>query len=675
MRRRQQGNIVLTALFIAFFLFFLSVALIWTNRQDIALSLSMEHKLRARSAARSGAYEAFAWLREYGDLHKFTGKKFPGGAEVKVTLERRVATSKRGELLLIRSHGRSGPVSSYLTFHLLDVSIAGEENREKPRVLFLWQKREEDETAAETETTTESDGVAGYRTKKRVRVEESSSTGSSNEEKKTSKGTGAIYGDFILRGGGAGIGEGMVARGGPVFSVEEVEDLPPPAFLDYIPVYSEDRLQLFGWGPTFVVTPEAPGTVLRHLTYKDEAFGWVEIDPPDDLGNEEPANASEVFRMEVKLKDWTVASIYGIGPSVVDRAWVEPEPPTRYASDIEGAIGYGTPQEPGVLVEWDNRGPVVSPQHKFVTRGAIAAHEDSVYSHGWHYLYRPYKKGVPPEVTAVDGAILTRWPCLLRYTIDKGWEKVWSPLNDDGTVATTVRPDASVLAVSDTGKIFMVTEPNLAKGIQRRLLTVIDQKLDVGDFIPEGELIVYKEEPYLIPTNPIGSHILNFGAGKDIDFSSLPDELPEIYGELVDVTDTKHVLIGLPGGNAGQALDSSKMLAYTARPGYKFTYSIPADGPTAVEGDDIWTTIRVQVEIDEPSNEPGYVDPPFEEGIYETLARYDGENWHILPHGLRALLRDPNLQSTAEGVVSAVYEGLPEPINRYTIVGVDTKAF
>ena len=48
---------VITALFIAVFLFFLSVALLVANKQDIALSLSMEHKLKAEMAARSVAFE------------------------------------------------------------------------------------------------------------------------------------------------------------------------------------------------------------------------------------------------------------------------------------------------------------------------------------------------------------------------------------------------------------------------------------------------------------------------------------------------------------------------------------------------------------------------------------------------------------------------------------------
>ena len=66
--RKDRGNVILTALFVSIFLFFLSIALLWSNRQDIALSLSMEHKLKAQSEARSMAMEAYANLKEFGEL-------------------------------------------------------------------------------------------------------------------------------------------------------------------------------------------------------------------------------------------------------------------------------------------------------------------------------------------------------------------------------------------------------------------------------------------------------------------------------------------------------------------------------------------------------------------------------------------------------------------------------
>lgn len=51
MPKKRSGNLLLSALFIAAFLFFLSVALVVTNREDIRYTLLVDHKLRSSLAA------------------------------------------------------------------------------------------------------------------------------------------------------------------------------------------------------------------------------------------------------------------------------------------------------------------------------------------------------------------------------------------------------------------------------------------------------------------------------------------------------------------------------------------------------------------------------------------------------------------------------------------------
>ncbi|MEW6278560.1 MAG: hypothetical protein AB1758_08070 [Candidatus Eremiobacterota bacterium] len=63
---RRRGNILMMAVFIAVFLFFLSVALVTANRQDIMLSLSVDHRLRAQMAARAGSDVGLATARVKG---------------------------------------------------------------------------------------------------------------------------------------------------------------------------------------------------------------------------------------------------------------------------------------------------------------------------------------------------------------------------------------------------------------------------------------------------------------------------------------------------------------------------------------------------------------------------------------------------------------------------------
>lgn len=653
--RNKRGNIILTALFIAIFLFFLSVALIWTNRQDIALSLSMEHKLKAQSAARSGAYEAFARLREFGELGSYRGGILPGGAEVKVELVSLPPFGKRGDILLLRSRGQSGPVSSYLTLHLLDSRLSGEKNRDDKRVFFF------------------PGGGAAAAAEEGGEPSEASSSGK------------ALYGDFILQEGGPGVVEGMTANQGPAFFKR---DLPPatypPSFQDFLPVYSEDQQRLSAWGRVFVVAPPYPQvdggkpTELQYLTYNGTDFEIVSIDPPVELGDPEPepSEMQGAFIMDAPASGtWTTASVFGVGPNnVKTHVWTAEKPPTTNAGDIpEGEPFIGAPQQAGVLSDWSTISRL-KPQQKFATRGEIWPIQSSVYSHAWHYLYQQHRGNVPTPITALDGATFTRWPCILKYTIGGSWEKAWTPLEEDGSVKTEHRPDPSVLLVSEDGKIFSVTEarPNEP----RKLLTLSGKhQTTVGDEVPPGRLFLYRNQPYLIPNKAAKPGFLNLLRGDVIDFSTLPEFLPELYGEVVDVSGTEAIVTGIEGGYSGEPIDSSKRLSYTARPRVNFQYSFSPGVQVAVDGDDLWAVLNVTVDVVEPSFEKAYEQAPYSENTYSFFARYDGERWHILPNGLRTLLQNPSLSPPGSNVVAAIYPELPSQVNRYSIVSIDTNPF
>ena len=51
MKPKRRGNLLLSALFMSAFLFFLSVAIVVTNREDIRSTLLADHKMRAEFAA------------------------------------------------------------------------------------------------------------------------------------------------------------------------------------------------------------------------------------------------------------------------------------------------------------------------------------------------------------------------------------------------------------------------------------------------------------------------------------------------------------------------------------------------------------------------------------------------------------------------------------------------
>ena len=58
--RKERGNILVMAIFMSVFLFFLSVALVAQNRMDITLALSVDHRLQAQMAARAATNGACA---------------------------------------------------------------------------------------------------------------------------------------------------------------------------------------------------------------------------------------------------------------------------------------------------------------------------------------------------------------------------------------------------------------------------------------------------------------------------------------------------------------------------------------------------------------------------------------------------------------------------------------
>ncbi|MBM3465355.1 MAG: hypothetical protein FJX76_24945 [Armatimonadetes bacterium] len=73
---------LMTAIFISVFMFFLSVALVATNRQDVLLALTADSRYRAHMAARAGTAYALQVMRERSDWQTL----LTGGATVRGTL-------------------------------------------------------------------------------------------------------------------------------------------------------------------------------------------------------------------------------------------------------------------------------------------------------------------------------------------------------------------------------------------------------------------------------------------------------------------------------------------------------------------------------------------------------------------------------------------------------------
>ena len=619
----------------------------------------MEHKLKAQSAARTAAYEAYYRLRKEGTLAGFQSGTLDSGASYELELVTREPYGKRGEVLLVKARGKSGPVTSDLTLHLLETKIAGESHENDPRVLFFPSsviEAEDEESALETEIMPDPADEA--------------------EEK-----ANALFGEFTLEVGGPGVVASMQANEGPAF-VSEGTSLEPPSFEDTIPVHGGPNLK--GWGPVEVVAPEYPGTAegrptaLRLLKYNGKEFDWEEIDHPTELGDPGPQGMMGLLEMSAP-DSWTMSSVMGLTvaneegaptPKAFNFSWTEEKPPTLNAEDVDRVTtSEGVAIDP--IVEWKKS----QVQQKFQSRGAIFPVGESVYSHGWHYVYRPHDGSTPEEPTILHGSTLTRWPCVLKYSDGGGWEKVWSGLKESGVVISEIQPDPNVLLVTSNGKLYSTT-PN-SKEEERYLISLDSNGVKkLGDPISDGPIIMYRDEPYLLVSN---SYMMAFRnllrEGENIDFSTLPTYLPELSGEVVDVTGTEMLILGMDGGYQGEPLDSTKRLTYTARPQTDIVYSLDGKGKVAVDGPDLWAILNVIVDVSEPTFEKGYVSPPYPDGIRQTLARYDGQRWHILPNGIRACLRNDDLRAPSLNVVAALYPGMPVQKSRYTIIAEDTNPF
>jgi hypothetical protein len=463
--------------------------------------------------------------------------------------------------------------------------------------------------------------------------------------------------------------------------VPSQEEVPlPPAFEDYIPVFTMGGASLAASGPRTVVAPELvlPRSItsLGYLRYTGEEFQWEEIDTPVDLGTDISTMLNDLFptyKMESGNPGWNTATIRGIDDKLQTFSWAADKPPTERPSDVVPVPQPTAFAESAPLQDWS----LITPfdvQEQFVTRGSIAALGRSVYTHGWHYLYQPYRGPAPANLTFLEGSTLIRWPCLLRYEIDGGWSKVWTPLKNDGSVASEARPDPNVLLVGADQTLYSVTEPKNDE--PRRLLTFSGAtSADIGSIVPPGDLVLYQNKPYLIPARPDKPGLLDIGSGEVLGFETLPSQLVEISGEVVDVTGTEAIILGMEGAYQGEPLNSANRLTYTARPRIDLNYSIAPGNPVATDGEDLWAVIQIEIFVHEPTFEKAYTEPPVASGTRAVFARYDGERWHILPHGLRAALYDDDIGAPGAGVIAAHYEGLPPQVNRYSVISVDTNPF
>lgn len=649
--RKDRGNVILTALFVSIFLFFLSIALLWSNRQDIALSLSMEHKLKAQSEARSMAMEAYANLKEFGELRMTTERTSDNHVVSKLQLVSLPPFGDRGKVLLVQVRSTSGPVSCYMTLHLLETQFA--DNSYPNPVLFF--------------PGSESDA-------------------------------GAVYGDFKYNLLNEPLEGELFANRGPIFKKFPSAAETRAVFVDNPPVFMEDGSIAY-LGPAVITAPplgEGQESTFQWLQFQNGRLEYKDIPAPDNLtGKPLEVDPKSTLVELTGFGNWTNASVRGVGPQLIRASWIDSKPAASDIDEIRPSLvesgGLGT--EP--LTDTRSSSGV---QEWFIPTGAMTSQKSKLYTHAWHYLYKPFSGGAPEQVNALTAGIVTRWPCVLSYDTSSGtWSKEWAPLKESGDVTESRRPSQDVLMVADDGALYTVTENQ-----PRHLLTLEESgKVEVGPTVHSGSLFVYNNAPYLVTDNGYQ----NLKDESVIKVSGLPKVLPGQDGPVLAAPEIGIIAIDEAGTNdlsPDGVLEINGTDYKTVMPEYLLSYTL-ASGTPAVAGKNIYTPINVSIDLSAGTEIKAGANGLFDEDYFEaykpeggtTLAHYDGERWHILPNGLRAFLErerhlPPKDQRTAADdesgnkieappgsaqMVAASYAGLPANVNRYTIVSIDTRPF
>lgn len=664
--RRARGNIILTAIFISVFLFFLSIALIWTNRQDIQLSLAMEHKMKGEAAARSGAMRVYATLRNVGQPPVAMEGTLDNGAAWKAELVELPAEGDRGPLVLLHCRGTSGPLSSYYTMHLLKTDLGHPANAPERSLAFL--------------------KPTGGGTLK-VGSEQRASSGSPEEQKQSSEpvppelssSAKFLDAEFMLKSVDLAMGEGVdsaAAYQGPLFMSVNSTLLPPKFPLQavaYIPVFSLTTGALKAFGPVVLNAPPVTEKALSVLTVvQGDQLKWEMIPYPEsDEDPPQPAPIAALDFQDPNGSKWNTLGVHALEELGVTHSWRDEQPATREA-DEASELGTGEPFEIeiGKAIEWGAARPTPA-KRGYALRGSIAAYKDNVYSHAWEYLYLHYDGGpLAPPIPPTAGSVMIRWPCVRKYNLEsKKWTTAWSGLKDNGDVFSKEVPSDLALVANNEGVCWALSSDD-----PPRLLRLDPSgSVQVGPEVPSQKIFLYKEQPYTVSIDPKEPGIRNLVTKNLIGFDSLPAKIPEIAGPLIAEMPDEESNPGLsPLEISPLSGDPELPQMRTVRCPYEIRYEVDPDCSPASDGDDLYVNLKITVSKQAASYEVlGKFD--FNSGG-TILARYDGQRWHILPHGLIAVLTS-SVETPGPLIFALHYPGQEAAKSRYTVVAIDTDPF
>ncbi len=514
--RNRRGNVLITALFMAIFLFFLSVAMVSTNRMDISLGLSVDHRLKADAAARAGLNWALRTMRTEPDW----AKKLKQGAPVlesgaRIEVEVRARSNKDGSpfLLVVTSVGSSGLVSARHWAVVEEVT--------KPK-------------AARPETQIFS----------RSFIE--------NAGKIEDNGLAMLAQDFqwyLLSQLPTGSGEPntLEASGGPLFAfAPEGTAASPPSFIIALPMFLEGGGQAQGPAIRLEIVPPGRHLLVLKLDPKTKEMTWEDIPDPgtqEDLGrvsgipeiNDEWERSLPVVRMwedprKVEDKDeepwesrsirltgkgdhangfeiFTVDSDKGIWDSrtgtyrkITDStpwsevAYVESKTTTELTLDWD-KISDSLP----IFLEWYS-----------LTGEALSARGNKIACQGLHTFYGqiPFagEQTFVEFQTPVYESLVYQAPCVLEYDLDtKKWTKLVDlmevrQVNTSPQITRSPQWRSNFLKIDSKGQTYLGLKKRKTAETPETVLTrytSINRDSTLGTIPGQNpRAVIYQDRPY-----------------------------------------------------------------------------------------------------------------------------------------------------------------------------------
>lgn len=665
MTRRTRGNILILAIFMAVFLFFLSVALVSQNRLDIVLALTVDDQLQSKMAARAGAQYTLAKLRQGEAIDTLEGE-----LQDAISWESQVQPFPGPDgspyLLELKARGHSGPVVKEHRMLLEEFSMCTQRPGQLQPHLFTYDD----------------------------------------------SGKILMMGpdfEWTTMGSPPTPDAPLIASGGPLFTfAPKGTATHPPSRMKFLqdgdPIAIQPDTEGKAMGLRVVLLePCPPGEHLLYLKINNGVLSWEDIPDPgpqlgfwkgvvllDQLGPE--AAEIPVIRLypendEDEEEDWTKLELRledtgfklrtandmnenAAGEKPWEESWID----INSKANSGQRAPFEDSWEPMMSKHWDTKpwestwdraktteeltipwDEITGLQYYLnwysITGTGMAAQGNKVYVNGMHYYFGYPRDFKSQSMREYGQAILWddlvfRAPCVLCY--DTETEK-WSIVNDmmrvlkpdeEPTIYPGPKPDRDTLAINARKEVFILEKK------KRQILRVEERRLADYLSLPgdcDRKLMAYGND--LIVSWDSGrwgpnrrrKALYNLRSGEWFDpNAAFAQSFPEVHATLGPKQD-----------------DDQEQEMVTVMPASRVALSL-ANPVSSSWDNDFYCPVWIRRESDPPQFPPlGYFSQLPREDYHLTIARFDGKFWQLWPQGLRGQLLYQPSQTGPEATFEA----------------------